>query len=359
MPAKDVVAIVKVKDDDVLGAVNKAVDLLGGLNDIIGRDDSVLVKPNLMRGLPPPVTTSPKVVEATISVLRNITKNIAIVESDATSIKAQDMFLRTGMLEIAKKHGLRLINLSDVETIEVEVPNGKVLQNVVIPRLVLTSKIVNIPVMKTHWLTHISLGIKNIFGMIPDRDKIKYHLTDFHNYLVDLVSVMKPSFVIIDGTVGMEGQGPIKGSPVKLDLIIAGKSFLSVEAIGAKVMGFEPFEIPHIRYAYERGLGEINLDKIEIVGEPLEKVIRPFKRPVLATPRQLTKEVILLSIKNITEQEQKDYVTFEEMIRETIHREDSPYRAELYEALKELIAEGKVEEVGPNIYRRVIKRRNE
>jgi uncharacterized protein (DUF362 family) len=94
--------------------------------------------------------------------------------------------------------------------------------------------------------------------------------------IVDINTVFKTAFTVIDGFVGMEGRGPSGGDPVKMDLVIAGKDIVATDAIAARVMGFEPREIAHIRKANEKGLG--NIDEIEILGSKLDDVRRVFKR---------------------------------------------------------------------------------
>jgi uncharacterized protein (DUF362 family) len=111
---------------------------------------------------------------------------------------------------------------------------------------------------------------------LPDKMKGKYHLKGISKVIADINSVIKPALTVIDGFVAMEGNGPVSGDPVKMDLIIAGKDVVATDATACRVMGFDPHEVAHIRMAYEKGLGEI--DDIEIVGETLSRVSRTFKR---------------------------------------------------------------------------------
>ena len=88
--------------------------------------------------------------------------------------------------------------------------------------------------------------------------------------------VLKPALTVIDGFVAMEGLGPVNGSPVQMNLIIAGKDVVATDATACRIMGFDPKEVAHIRMANERGLGDI--DNIEILGEPIDTVMRKFIR---------------------------------------------------------------------------------
>ena len=130
--------------------------------------------------------------------------------------------------------------------------------------------------MKTHIATKVTLGMKNMFGLIPDKFKAKYHAKGISKVIVDINTVIKPNLTVIDGFVAMEGKGPTDGDPVKMDLIIAGKDPVATDATCARAMGIDPHEISHIRTAHKKGLGKI--DDVEIIGSKLEDVRREFKR---------------------------------------------------------------------------------
>ena len=95
---------------------------------------------------------------------------------------------------------------------------------------------------------------------------------------MDINSVLKPSLTVIDGFFALEGPGPVSGHPVKMDLIIAGRDVVAVDATGCRVMGIDPSEIYHIRRAYEKGFGEMRQEAINVVGNRLEEGTRKFRR---------------------------------------------------------------------------------
>ena len=115
-----------------------------------------------------------------------------------------------------------------------------------------------------------------MFGLLPDKFKGKYHLKGISKVIVDINTVLKPTLTVVDGFVGMEGAGPVDGEPVQMNLIIAGTDTVATDATACRVMGIDPYEIKHIRRAHEKGLG--NIDDIQVIGEKLETVTRPFKR---------------------------------------------------------------------------------
>jgi uncharacterized protein (DUF362 family) len=220
-------------------------------------------------------TTDPIVVEALIKKLQEIPLEICVVESDATMTNATVAFEATGMKEMCERNNVKWLNLRKVkEKVKIDVPDHETLDSIKVPRIVTESALISAAKLKTHMSTKVTLGMKNMFGLLPDKFKGKYHLKGINKVIVDINSVLKSNLTIIDGFVGMEGRGPSDGTPVQMDLIIAGTDPVATDATAARIMGFDPREIKHICRAYEKKLGEMN--NIEIIGERLEKVTRPF-----------------------------------------------------------------------------------
>lgn len=222
-------------------------------------------------------TTDPMVVEAIIKKLRDLPLKIYVVESDATMTNADEAFEATGMKEMAERNGVECLNLRNVEDrVKIDIPDGRALGSITVPRLVTESAVISAAKMKTHGSTKVTLGMKNMFGLLPDKFKGKYHIKGISKVIADINTVIKPALTVIDGFVAMEGNGPTNGSPVKMDLIIAGKDVVATDATACRIMGFDPHEVAHVRMAYERKLGEI--DDIEVLGKEISSVTRQFKR---------------------------------------------------------------------------------
>jgi uncharacterized protein (DUF362 family) len=222
-------------------------------------------------------TTDPIVVEAIIKKLKHLPVEIFVVDSDATMTNADKAFEATGMKEMCQQNDIQFLNLRyQKEKVKIPIPDCETLGSITVPRIVTESAIISAAKLKTHMSTKVTLGMKNMFGLLPDKFKGKYHAKGISKVVVDINTVLKPALTVIDGFVGMEGKGPTDGTPVKMDLIIAGKDVVATDATAARVMGFEPMEISHIRTAARKGLG--NIDNIEIVGSKLEDVRQVFKR---------------------------------------------------------------------------------
>lgn len=222
-------------------------------------------------------TTDPIVVEAIIEKLKRLPVDVYVVESDATMTDAEKAFEVTGMKEMCKRNGIECLNLRyEKEKARINVQNGETLKEIMVPRIVTESAIISAAKLKTHTATGVTFGMKNMFGLLPDKFKFKYHLKGINKVIVDINTVLRPAVTVIDGFVGMEGRGPVGGKPVQMDLIIAGTDPVATDSTACRIIGIDPHEIKHIHKAYQKGLG--NIDDIELVGEELENVTRVFTR---------------------------------------------------------------------------------
>lgn len=258
--------------------VFKALDLINYKSALAGWD-KVLIKVNFItdKTWDTGATTDPIVVEAIIQKLKELPVKVYVVESDATMTNADRAFEKTGMKDMCERNGVECLNLRYAEDkVELAVPDGEALKSITVPRIVTESAVISAAKLKTHVNTGVTLGMKNMFGLLPEKFKGKYHLKGISKVVVDINTVLKPALTVIDGFVGMEGSGPIDGAPVKMDLIIAGTDAVATDATACRVMGIDPHEIKHVRRAYEKGLG--NIDAVQVIGEKLDAVMRPFKR---------------------------------------------------------------------------------
>jgi uncharacterized protein (DUF362 family) len=270
-----------VKGPRVHETVYKAVDLIGGMKDVVKDAPQVLIKVNFIstKTYETGATTDPLVVEALIRKTREFTDKILVAESDASITNADKACRATGMLQVCEDNKVKFINLRrEKERVTLEIPDPEVLHKIAVPRIVVESAIIDAAKLKTHSETGVTLGMKNMFGLLPERMKFKYHLRGISKVIVDINSVLKPRVTVIDGFYALEGPGPVSGSPIKMDLIVAGRDVLAVDATACRIMVIDPFEVYHIRRAFEKGYGEIMQDKIEVVGNRIEEAARRFRR---------------------------------------------------------------------------------
>ena len=269
------IAIVKVEGGDVYGAVEEAVELLDGFK--IRRGARAVIKPNICYPRNPygMVITDFRVIEAVIRLLQDETDDIVVVESDNISGTADSRAEKSGLLDLLRRLDVEFINLSrdEGETHRI----GEV--EIRLPKTVLEADyFINLPKMKTCGPTLVTLSIKNLFGLPMRRDKKKLH-PYLNEILPYLAKVIRHDLIVLDAITAMEGNGPVIGTPKEMGLIIAGRNPLEVDAISTSIMGIDPMEVEHLRRAYELGVGEIDVEKLDVVGEDWRCFITSFERP--------------------------------------------------------------------------------
>jgi uncharacterized protein (DUF362 family) len=258
--------------------VFKALDLID-YRQAFAERKKVLIKINFIceKTWDTGATTDPVVVEALIEKFGDAGIEVYVVESDATITNADKAYEKTGMKEMCERNHITFLNLRKLkDRIEIPIKGGEVLKKITVPRIVIESAIVSAAKLKTHANTGVTLGMKNMFGLLPEKFKGKYHAMGISKTVVDINMVLKPVLTVIDGFVGMEGAGPINGKPVQMDLIIAGRDVVATDATACRVMEIDPHSVKHVKKAYEKGLGTI--DDISVLGERIETVMRRFER---------------------------------------------------------------------------------
>jgi len=276
------------RDRDVALAVQRALDALGGIRKFVKTGYKVLIKPNIAYNRPSPITTNKEVIATLVDFCYEAgAGDVQVGDSAAYPTKhvygrtTEDAFEGSGIAKIVVEKGACLANFDKHEFVEMAVPNGRVLRTLKVAKsLVDVDIVINVPVLKTHHMTTVSLAMKNLQGVLSDEYKVIAHRDDLHWKLVDLVKAVKPKLTIIDGTRGMEGYGPALGTGVDLDLLIAGENTVACDAIGCLLMDIKPVCVEHLMLAAKEGLGPIKADQIDLASDfEIETLKRRFKRP--------------------------------------------------------------------------------
>ncbi len=279
-----VVSIVRGEEPEKM--VREALDLLGGIKTIVSGHDA-LIKPNLgvwstsaeniPKWLNRSFTTKPEIIVALIKELKKGgIADVSVAEGAVLDLDATAQFEDSGMKEMVEEAGGRVVDLDREKHTPVKAAENLTLE---IPNSVLTTNnLINVPVMKTHLQTRLTLGIKNLKGTVSKISKRTMHRGNLERFLALLCKAVKPKLTIVDGLIGIEGLGPgAWGKPTKPGLLIAGIDPVAVDSVAATIMGHDPKEIEHIKIAWELRVGEMELNKIEIRGVPLEEAKHPFK----------------------------------------------------------------------------------
>jgi len=185
-----------------------------------------------------------------------------------------------GYKKVVEELGVSLLNLNACEPVEVEIKEASVAKKVKISKPVLeTDCLINVPVMKTHFLTSVTLGLKNLKGCLSGFEKSKFHKIGLHKAIADLNLAIIPKLTVIDAITAGEGMGPHFVDVIKMGLIIGSDDTLAADVVGATIMGNNPHEIEHLRIFAEREGRTTSLSDIHLYGIPIEDVKRSFKRP--------------------------------------------------------------------------------
>jgi uncharacterized protein (DUF362 family) len=308
--SRPVVGIARVRDDNIPRAVEEAVDLLGGIAEVTRGRERIMLKPNLVSPSRD-ATTKPEVVKTLAALMRSAGKDVVIGEGSAAAppfnVRGQEVFRTSkpelldgiqkstfyilGYTAMAKSLGVPLVNLHTGDMVEVDVPGGFAFKKLSLHRsLTEIDLLCSVPMMKTHQLAHVTLGMKNLIGLYPGTvyNAVRWDMHDHASKvepsgtavaIIDMVRANKLGLVVVDASTAMEGEGPSNGTLVKMGLIIAGTNPLATDMVAARCMGFEPHEVPTFQWANKAGMTPTRLDEIEVRGEAIERVARPFARP--------------------------------------------------------------------------------
>ena len=246
--------------------------------------------------------TSPEVLEAVIDYLKNIGGNVYVMENSTQANMTRVVFAINGFKEVCKKTGAEIIYLDEEDTKTFDFkgkpsskddPKGYNLKTFRMP-ITITKIIenrdkftyINLPKLKTHSMARVTLGIKNQWGYPQHEDRGKDHNYNLHSKLVDVYEYIKPDITIIDGIEGtIHGHYPPTAWEDRLvkqfNILIGGRDTLAVDVVGARVFGLTKDEIPHLKIAHERGLGEGDLSKIDVIGKNLEEYKEKYEWDLL------------------------------------------------------------------------------
>ena len=276
--------------DAVAAAVASAPAAAGGLPPVAGK--RVLIKPNLLSDTGPDsaATTHPEVVAAVCRMVREAGGTPVLADSPGaghlyTSKTLHRIYERSGMQRVAEETGTELSFDTGLE--EVSFPGGVVMKRFFLIRPVREADvIISVCKLKTHMFTKFSGGVKNTFGVVPGLEKPAFHsrfpaAEDFSEMLVDLNELIRPDFVVMDAIFGMEGNGPMGGSPKFCGYVLASSSVYALDVSAQRLIGMDPERIATTAAAQRRGL----LDFVEEKGDEIRPVTG-FLLPATYTDQQ-------------------------------------------------------------------------
>jgi len=248
----------------------------------------ILIKPNLshfeyITG----VVTSPQLTNDLIGLLRDYAEEVIVAESDGFNYSCKAAFQKTGMEDAVKLAGGTVMNLSEDQVVEVKFPCGP-LKRLFLPKTALEADaIVDLPMMKTHEFMMYSGAIKNLFGCVPSNKRIYLH-PYIPEVLCKLYTLLKPQLTIMDARVGIEGNGPTKGNPVQMGLVLTGDDALATDIVATQIMKLN-WKKTYLGYiARQTGLTESDIATPDL---QVEAVARRFEPPTIDLPVKAQMEI--------------------------------------------------------------------
>jgi uncharacterized protein (DUF362 family) len=242
----------------------------------------IVLKPNLVEFDPKGViNTHPAVIEAAIGSFRSLgAREVVVAEGPGHRRDSEYLLTASGIYDVINEHRVRYVDLNtdDVRLIKLR-SSFTTLRQLYLPETLFNADLlVSMPKLKTHHWAGVTLSLKNMFGVVPGSvygwPKNALHWAGIHGSILDINSSLPiPQFAIVDGVVGMEGNGPLQGQAKQSGVLILGDDLVAVDAIAARLMTIEPRKIEYLEMA-DRFLGNISRERIELVSERLE----PFQQ---------------------------------------------------------------------------------
>jgi uncharacterized protein (DUF362 family) len=263
---------------DVIGAL----EALQAPAQMIKPGSKVVVKPNLtadtnlwQKG----IVTSPYTVEGIIRYVQKAAPaEIIIAEATACGLDNKKAFKENGFEEVGARTGVRIVDLYDEEFVSIPVKNGLVAKEIKVAKRILDADfLINVPTMKTHVATGVSLCLKNLKGVVPENEKRRSHFLGVNEFVTDLNSIVKPHLCVIDATVAMEGDGPMQGTPVNFGVLLVGTDPVATDLVATRVMGLDPWKFKCFNHAKKRKIGIWSEADIAVTGLSIDQVRREFQ----------------------------------------------------------------------------------
>ena len=268
---KNAVAVVRTKYD-VYEAIKNVLELLSNFQFKEG--DRVLIKPSAVTAAYPyqAINTNPDFLNALLAVLFELgikKENIVVAEQALIGSDSSDAVSKAGILDICKKHEITFMDISKGSFEEVEIDDCKFM----IFKEALKRKVINIPIMKTNFQIGISGAMENLSRLVDEKTQRKMYFDGIDKTLPKLMKAIPDFITIADATSGMQGQGPLAlGEPAFLNMVLASKDAAALDAVFCEIA---MLNVP----PYVSSVNDFDIKKIEVVGNEIDALRYPIKKP--------------------------------------------------------------------------------
>ena len=281
MVSRSRVAVVRCDRYDeaaVSAAVQRGVDLLGGMAEFIQPGERIILKPNVLVGDAPEkcIGPHPLVFGAVARLAQAVTPNLSYGDSPGFGKPAAQL-RKSGLAQVAEALGIALADFDNGR--EVHFTDSPFIKQFSLANGVLDADgLISIGKLKTHQLTRITGAVKNQFGCVPGMLKPQFHIKlpdplDFARMLVCLNLYIRPRLYVLDGIMAMQGNGPRNGDPVAMNVLLFSADPIALDAVVCRLIDLDPESVPTMRPGREWGLGTYLPEEIELLGDPLEPLV--------------------------------------------------------------------------------------
>src|SRR5947208_8880838 len=278
-PDTDTIGITRTFDG-IEEAAHRVIEQVGGMQSVMRGAKMAILKPNFVAGRSAETgaTTSFALLKAVAEEVRACGAEPVLYEVPGTEFDREATYTILGVEQFCAENGIRIARIDpeggQQDWIELRPVSAKRLRRFRIPRFLQEACFINLPVLKTHVVSTMTLGMKNPMGILPRPDRRAMHTLGIAQCIVDMNRGIKPDLTIVDGSVGQDGEGPLYGEKADLQVLVAGRDSLSVDLACCQLVSVKPRDIPHLKLA----LKQLDQPSLKLVGEEVG-MIKQFRLP--------------------------------------------------------------------------------
>jgi uncharacterized protein (DUF362 family)/Pyruvate/2-oxoacid:ferredoxin oxidoreductase delta subunit len=278
-PDVDTIAITRTFDG-IEAATHRAIEQVGGMESVMRGAKIAILKPNFVAGRNASTgsTTSFALLKAVAEEVQACGAQPVLCETPGTEFDREATYTILGVEQFCAENGIGILRVDpeggEADWMELRPAGAKILKRYRIPRILKEARLINLPVLKTHVVSTMTLSMKNVMGILPRPDRRSMHTFGIDQSIVDMNLGIKPDLNIVDGSVGQDGEGPLYGDKADLQVLVAGRDSLAVDLACCDLVGVKPRDIPHLRLA----LQQFGKPSWQRVGEDVG-VIKRFRLP--------------------------------------------------------------------------------
>jgi len=275
----DTIAITRTFDS-IEEAAHRVIEQVGGMPSVLKGAKIAILKPNFVAGRSAETgsTTSFALLKAVAEEVQACGAEAVLCEMPGTEFDREATYTILGVEQFCQEHDIRILRIDpegdEQDWVAVQPEGAKKLRRFRVPRILDEACFINLPVLKTHVVSTMTLGMKNPMGILPRPDRRSMHTLGIDQCIVDMNLGIKPDLTIVDGSVGQDGEGPLYGDKADLQVLVAGRDSLAVDLVCCQLVGVKPRAIPHLKLALE----QIGKPSWTLTGEDVG-VIKKFRLP--------------------------------------------------------------------------------